>query len=650
MYSIKEVTDLVRETFYGKKKAYGEGFFIKGKNKVAYPTARDADGKDLPLTSDVVFRHLKGELYIGIYPLVETSKTKWLAMDFDGDGGEDPLQMALQQQSEFYEVGIISYVEISRSGNGAHVWIFLDELIEARVIRAVAKNYLIEAETFDRMFPNQDSDQGSYGNLIALPYQGSDYKKGNSLFLDEDGSTPLPLREFLKQVKPNRASFIQTLYEEELPDIKDMVAGTTRTVPRQSLSGALKVTTFSNWMKAARTRMPMSNQEPEFYALCCQFAQLEDGERLAYEFGRLHPYSDSRIAQKFEQAKLVNKPHSCKTLREEFGWEETADLDHGVTFPFELANKPFKELMAARRGSSSSWKDIGLAVIDQTKEIFKTDERYGWAYGYDKLDDLSELRKGNLLILGARTKVGKTSMAVDITHNLNMQDIPVYWASLEMTKEELGLKYLSNIAEVDSNHLRKGTLTYKEWRKVLGGYKTYQDLQLYIDDETNSLERMIDVTAGLVAEHGPGLLVVDYIELIAPMPGESMFSLTNRVIVDLKALAKVLDIPILALSNFNRKAEQDMVEDIDPMDGWLRNSGLCEQTADVILYLLGRDTNAAIQERKIRIQKERHSGAGGSEIEVWFEGSISKFHSHPPQGAYRGIDLGNLVNNQFKAL
>jgi len=243
--------------------------------------------------------------------------------------------------------------------------------------------------------------------------------------------------------------------------------------------------------------------------------------------------------------------------------------------------------------------------------------------------------------LGARPGMGKSSFSIDLTHNLNSRGIPVYWGSIEMTKEEVGMKYLSNLSEVATNNIRKGNLDYNEWRAIFGKYKKFQDLPLYIDDETSNLDKMIDIFAGLIAHHGPGLIIIDYIELISMLPGETMFSLTNRVIVELKALAKILQVPILALSNFNRKAEQDLADDVDPMDGWLRNSGLLEQTADVILYLLGKKAQGIV-ERTVRIQKERHSGTGGMQFSLWFEGSLSKFHNKPPRSVGRELNLDQL--------
>jgi replicative DNA helicase len=243
--------------------------------------------------------------------------------------------------------------------------------------------------------------------------------------------------------------------------------------------------------------------------------------------------------------------------------------------------------------------------------------------------------------LGARSKTGKTSFAIDLSANLNLSGIPVYWASIEMMKEELGQKYLARLSEVPINDIRKGELDYYEWRKVLSTHKKFCDMPLYVDDETSDLDRLVDILGGLVAKHGPGLVILDYIELVSKLSGESDFGLTGRVVVELKALAKILKVPIMALSNFNRKAEQDIVEDADPMDGWLRNNGLVEQTADVILYIIGNQ-GEGILERRMVLQKERHSGTSGKEFTLWYDGSISRFYSQPPARVARDLNLGNL--------
>ena len=145
----------------------------------------------LPLTDDVVLKHLKGEMTIGIYPLLPGDLCNFLAIDFDKKTYEKDV-------SAFWnicdELSIPVYVEKSRSGNGAHIWIFFEESIPARVARKMGNILLtktmekasLELDSYDRLFPNQDTmPKGGFGNLIALPFQGESSKNGNTVFVDK---------------------------------------------------------------------------------------------------------------------------------------------------------------------------------------------------------------------------------------------------------------------------------------------------------------------------------------------------------------------------------------------------------------------------------------------------------------------------------
>lgn len=145
----------------------------------------------LSLTEDVVLKHLKGEITIGIYPLLPGDLCNFLAIDFDKKTYEKDV-------TAFWnicdELDIPVYVEKSRSGNGAHIWIFFDETISARIARKMGNILLtktmekasLSLDSYDRLFPNQDTmPKGGFGNLIALPFQGESSKNGNTVFVDK---------------------------------------------------------------------------------------------------------------------------------------------------------------------------------------------------------------------------------------------------------------------------------------------------------------------------------------------------------------------------------------------------------------------------------------------------------------------------------
>ncbi len=145
----------------------------------------------IPLTPDVVRKHLMGQQVIGIYPLLENNTSYFIAADFDGERAFDE---ARSLAAVCKEIGLPAHLERSRSGNGAHVWLFFEEQYPAarsRIImlecvrRALGLSAFDKEVSFDRLFPNQDVQSGKgFGNLIALPLQGTSAERGNAVFVD----------------------------------------------------------------------------------------------------------------------------------------------------------------------------------------------------------------------------------------------------------------------------------------------------------------------------------------------------------------------------------------------------------------------------------------------------------------------------------
>ncbi len=188
----------------------------------------------IPLTDDIILKHLKGEITIGIYPLLPGDLCNFLTIDFDKKTYEKDV-IAFWNICD--ELNIPIYVEKSRSGNGAHVWIFFEESIPARIARKMGNILLtktmektsLDLDSYDRLFPNQDTmPKGGFGNLIALPFQGESSKNGNTVFVNkyfEVEKNQIDILTNIKRLKCDEVyTFIDKYKEDDYkePDIEEI--------------------------------------------------------------------------------------------------------------------------------------------------------------------------------------------------------------------------------------------------------------------------------------------------------------------------------------------------------------------------------------------------------------------------------------------
>ena len=230
-------------------------------------------------------------------------------------------------------------------------------------------------------------------------------------------------------------------------------------------------------------------------------------------------------------------------------------------------------------------------LVRDTWEIFeerlqKKELINGVRTNYARLDGLTQgLQPQELIILAARPSVGKTSLALNIARNASvLAKVPVAVFSLEMSKQQLVQRLICSEAMVNSHVLRSGQASQTDFQKIAGAMDRLTQAELWIDDTPRlSIATLRARARRMKAAHGIGLVIIDYLQLMQGGRQESRVQEVSDISSGLKAIAKELDIPILALSQLSRASEQR--NDKRPQLSDLRDSGAIEQDADVVLFL-----------------------------------------------------------------
>ena len=238
--------------------------------------------------------------------------------------------------------------------------------------------------------------------------------------------------------------------------------------------------------------------------------------------------------------------------------------------------------------------DILSLTIDYAEKAYKkSDEVVGLKTGLNDFDKkIGGLHKSDLIIIAGRPSMGKTAFATNIASNIcnkkiNNKKTNVLFFSLEMSSEQLATRVLSEISQISSEGIRTGNLSKTDFEKIIKASEKLKELSLFIDDSPAlTISSIRTRSRRLKRKHGLDLIIIDYLQLIS---GESKNLNDNRVkeISDitrgLKAIAKELNIPVIALSQLSRKVEER--EEKRPQLADLRESGSIEQDADLVVFL-----------------------------------------------------------------
>src|SRR3989338_6622985 len=292
----------------------------------------------------------------------------------------------------------------------------------------------------------------------------------------------------------------------------------------------------------------------------------------------------------------------------------------------------------SQKSNQSSFAHIGGPMIkeafDRLDRLHKGDGKLGGhSTGFSDLDGyLAGLQKSDLIILAARPSLGKTRLALDIAkHVAQHEKVPVGIFSIEMAKEQIVDRLICAEANINLWKLRTGKLSSEgegnDFERIAAALDHLAQAPIFIDDiPSPTILQMRTMARRLQAEHGLGLLGVDYLQLIRPTrASDSEVQQITEISRNLKALAKELNIPILAISQLSRSSEMRM--DQRPKLSDLRSSGSIEQDADVVLLIYREDKIKKDSEKRgiAEIMIEKHRNGPTGIVELFFDEDSTSF-------------------------
>lgn len=298
-----------------------------------------------------------------------------------------------------------------------------------------------------------------------------------------------------------------------------------------------------------------------------------------------HVVSYAQIVQKKATLRRLLKAASEIS---ELVFKETEDVDYLLDRAeqglFAVSQKYLKRTFV-------SMSDVLTEAFDRIDELHRESGKMrGIPTQFSDLDNiLAGLQKSDLIILAARPSVGKTTLALDIARNVAVQSkIPVGLFSLEMSKEQLVDRMLCAQAGVDLWKMRTGKLSDKgeddDFTRINRAMGVLSEAEIYIDDSANANVLEIRTKARrLQSEHGLGLIVIDYLQLMEGTGKENRVQEVSEISRNLKAIARELNVPVLALSQLSRSVESR--DSHIPRLADLRESGSIEQDADVVIFI-----------------------------------------------------------------
>jgi len=340
----------------------------------------------------------------------------------------------------------------------------------------------------------------------------------------------------------------------------------------------------------------------------------------------------AKIVQKKKMHRdLINAAHDITQL----GYQEIEDvenlLDEAEKRIFAVSQRSMRQYFIPLKPALEEAFERIDALHKGTETTFR-----GISTGFIELDNiLSGLQKSNLIILASRPSLGKTTLGLDIARHIAVKEkIPVGLFSLEMSSSEIVDRLICSQARVNLWKLRSGHLSSEgeenDFSKIQDAIGALSESPIFIDDTPSSTVMEVRTkTRRLQAEHGLGIVIIDYLQLMEEprIKTDSLVQKITEISRGLKALARELNIPVLALSQLSRAVEQRSPQ--IPRLADLRESGSLEQDADVVMFIYREDHYNKDTERKniaeIHIAKHRNGPRGV--VDLYFNENFVSFEN-----------------------
>lgn len=300
-------------------------------------------------------------------------------------------------------------------------------------------------------------------------------------------------------------------------------------------------------------------------------------------------------------------------------------LDEAERLVFEIA-----EQNKRGRAGYKSIKELLGSALDRIDELFtKQSPITGVPTGWGDFDELtSGLQPADLIVIAGRPSMGKTSLALNIVEHAAIKDrhcVAVF--SMEMPGEQLAMRLMSSLGHIDQHRMRTGKLTDDDWPRLTSAVQMLNDTKLFIDDTPALTPGELRARCRRIArEHGLNLIVIDYLQLMQVAgTKENRATEISEISRSMKALAKELHVPVIALSQLNRSLESR--NDKRPVMSDLRESGAIEQDADVIVFIYRDEVYNPDSDQKgiaeIIVAKQRNGPIGT--VKLAFRGQFTRF-------------------------